>query len=437
MSSRLLAGVVFAFLAAVAPVRAGLHYSGETFAELPSQWRGFLLDQRVLRMIGVRPTGALTASPARIRYEAEAARLSRLAKEQRLTADESADLGALLIRLGEVGRALEVLRPAQQANPTHYRLAANLGTAWHLEGDFGQAAAALRQAVQLAPGKLQKAEELHLKLVRQRGRQGKDNQDLDDLFDVRWIGPDGQYTPGALAPDQRKRLPADALAQAQLLALWLPGDPRVLWQLAELANAHGDVATAAAVMNGCVTEFGMRHADLRAHRQLVRAAADARAKEGSDKATHDTSHAAVFKPRSLRPLRSKLDETALPAIDPKGVNPLPWTVIVESVVDRPFKPRFPQYLNDLEGKQVQLTGYMQPLGDDTECAAFMLIEYPVGCWYCEMPEMAGILRVELPPGKTLLFTRSPLRVSGQLSLNRNDPESFLYTIKSAKVAEQE
>ena len=29
----------------------------------------------------------------------------------------------------------------------------------------------------------------------------------------------------------------------------------MLWQLGELANAHGDVATAAAILEGCVTEF--------------------------------------------------------------------------------------------------------------------------------------------------------------------------------------
>ena len=33
------------------PARAGLYYSGEEIAPLPSQWRGFLLDQRILRSL--------------------------------------------------------------------------------------------------------------------------------------------------------------------------------------------------------------------------------------------------------------------------------------------------------------------------------------------------------------------------------------------------
>lgn len=433
MRRRLLAGSVLLLLA-VSPLQAGLHYSGETFAELPSQWRGFLLDQRSLRLVGVKPMGTAAANPVRSRYEGEAQRLTQLARERPLSADESADLGAVLLRLGEINRALEVLRPAQQAQPLHYRLAANLGTAWHYRGDLDQAAGALRQAVQLAPGKFQKTEELHLQLVRQRARQPRDAQDLDDLFGIRYVGPEGKYTPGALAAEQRKQLSGDALTQAQLLALWLPGDARLLWQLAELANAHGDVTTAAAIMDGCVTEFGLRHPDLLAHRQLLRAGAEALAR--GDKATHDSSHAVLFKPRSLRPLLGRLDQAPLPPIDPRGINPLPWTIVTETVVDRPFRPKFPRYLQDLDGKQVEVQGFMQPLGDDTECFAFMLIEYPVGCWYCEMPEMAGIILVELPDGKTHPFTRAPLRITGQLTLNRDDPENFLYILKAKQVTEK-
>src|SRR5215831_17400910 len=95
-----------------APVRAGLYYSGETFAELPSQWRGFLLDQRTLRNLAVKPDAKNPASPARLRYQEAAARLEKAARQGKLTADDKADLGALYVRLGEVGKALELLRAA-------------------------------------------------------------------------------------------------------------------------------------------------------------------------------------------------------------------------------------------------------------------------------------------------------------------------------------
>src|SRR5262249_40453252 len=144
-------------------------------------------------------------------------------------------------------------------------------------------------------------------LVRLRLRQPRDSQELDDLFDVRFVGEDGQFTPGKLGAAQRKKLPSDALAVAQQLALWLPADGRLPWQLAELANAHGDVKTAAAILDGCVTEFGMHAAELRRHRQLARAAADALAKDTTSAQAAHEGHAGVMRPRSKRPLESKLD----------------------------------------------------------------------------------------------------------------------------------
>jgi len=68
-----------------------------------------------------------------------------------------------------------------------------------------------------------------------------------------------------------------------------------------------------------------------------------------------------------------------------------------------------------------------------ETRAFLLIEYPVGCWYCEMSEITGIVLVELPDGKTATYTRGPVQVVGKLKLNSSDPENFLYSISKAHV----
>jgi hypothetical protein len=224
----------------------------------------------------------------------------------------------------------------------------------------------------------------------------------------------------------------------QLLALWLPHDGRVLWQLAELANAHGDVATAAAIMDGCVTEFGMRNEELTAHRRLVRAEADARAANTNppDKSQHE-GHAGLLKTKSSRPLAHHFDQAALPPIDPKGVNAIPWSVVTETVLDKQYRPTFTKYLKELDGKQVQLKGYMQPLDEEQDVSAFLFVEYPIGCWFCEMPEITAIVVVDLPKDKTCAYTRRQLRVTGKLTLNGTDPESYLYRIRDAKVVEGE
>src|SRR5437762_13882860 len=97
--AKLLLLLVFFFLPTSA--HAGLYYSGETYAELPAQWRGFLLDQRTLRNVAQKPLKGGDPNPVRARYLDEAAKVEKAARERALTADESADLGAIYVRLGE------------------------------------------------------------------------------------------------------------------------------------------------------------------------------------------------------------------------------------------------------------------------------------------------------------------------------------------------
>jgi hypothetical protein len=438
MTMRLFAAALLAPLLAGTGVRGGLYYSGEKIAELPSQWRGFLIDQRALRNCALAAATGRPGSPLRLKYEEAARALERTAQQRPLTASEAADLGALQVRLGDVSRAIETLRFADRQHPGQFRIVSNLGTAWQLQGDLAQAANYLQDAVRLAPGKLQKAEELQLKLVRLRQRQSAGSQKLDALFDARFVGESGQYEPGKLAAAEGKKLPADAIALVQQVALWLPADGRLLWQLAELAAGHGDVRTAAAILDGCVTEFGMRDPELLEHRQALRAAAEGLARaapsRGSAAADH-SAHARLLTPRSTRPLITTLDAADLPPVSANGVTPLPWKVLAATTVSRDYKPSFAAYLRDLEGKEVSLSGYLQPLGEQLENGSFLLIEYPVGCWYCEMPDITSIVLVELPPGKHIPYSRHLVKITGELKLNASDPERFFYTLRNAQVGE--
>jgi hypothetical protein len=432
-------GIVVVSAFAACPAHAGLHCSTEPIAELPSQWRGYLSDLRTLRSIAVKPTPNLPASTYRKHYQDDVARLRDAAKHRRLSAEEQADLGANLIRLGEIEQALDVLRAAQREHPQRFAIVANLGTAWQLYGDLEQAADCLRQAVTLAPGKLQKAESLHLKLVRERLRHRGDEQRLDRLFDVQFVGETGKWEPGKLSAAERKKLPSDAVALMQQLCLWLPADARLLWQLGELANAHGDVKIANELFEVCVAQFALGAPDVRERRALLREAATALEKgppgPTAGKAEH-AGHAPAIAPRSKRPLAARRFDTAtLQPVTKTGANPLPWGLLLDTNVDQAFRVTFPKYLMELKDLQVTLSGFMQPLSDDLEHAAFMLIEYPVGCWYCEVPDINGIVLVELPDGKSAQYTRNLIKVTGKLSLNASDPENFLYTIKAAKVVE--
>ena len=417
-------GIAIAVLFLCTPAAsAGLYYSGEQYAELPSRMRGFLIDHRSLRTAGIERPGNLPPSPLRDDYLVAAERLEKLAKTRALTADETADLGAVYVRLGKPEKATAVLLPAARKNPEHFRLAANLGTAFQLSGDLERAAVYLEEAVRLAPEKLKDAERWHLKFVRMRLKEGlaaKMPKAVDDLFGVSYAGE-----PGKMADAERKKLPENAIAIVQQLALWLPADGRLLWQLGELANAYGDVRSAAAILEGCVSEFAMSAPELRKHRQILRAAVE----EMTRKPELDT-HKILLRGKSPRPLMKAFDESTLPPIRPDGVNVLPWPVLTATTTDAKGRYVFLKYLEQLDGKTVTMTGFMQPVRDELSVTGFLLLEYPVGCWFCETPEATGMVSVELKPGTTADFKKSLLKVTGTLVLNRTNPEGYLFTLRN-------
>jgi hypothetical protein len=416
------------FLAA-GPARAGVYDTAADPPPLPSRWAGFLPDHRALRAAAVeRPADALP-SPLRADYLATADRLQRLARTRPLTADEAADLGAALTRLGRPADAVAVLRPAGRRFADHFRIAANLGTAWQLAGDLEQAAVSLADAVRLAPERFRPAEEAHLKLVRLRAVEGRTAlrpTAPDDLFGVRYAG-----TPGRLDPAELRKLPAEAVAVVQHLALSLPADGRLLWQLGELANAPGDVRTAAAILDGCVTEFGMAAPDLRTRRAAYRAAADALARQPG----HD-GHRGTITFRSARPLARRFDLSVLPPVRPDRPNPVPWGLLADTELGNKG-PVFPAHLRALDGKPVVLTGFVQPPGDAETFGSFLLLEYPVGCWFCETPDPARVVAVDLPAGVRVGRRTGLVKVTGTLVLNRDDPEDYPVRVRDARLGEPE
>src|SRR5262249_33672054 len=109
---------LFFLLAFAAPLRAGLYYSGEKYADFPVQWRGYLLDQKLLRQIAIPESSGIPASPQRLQYDRDARRLETKAS----TADDAADLGALYLRLGKIDQAVDVLRRAQRQHPNHFAI---------------------------------------------------------------------------------------------------------------------------------------------------------------------------------------------------------------------------------------------------------------------------------------------------------------------------
>ena len=87
----------------------------------------------------------------------------------------------------------------------------------------------------------------------------------------------------------------------------------------------------------------------------------------------------------------------------------------------------------LDGKRVSLIGTVQADGSDEGSGSFLLIEYPVGCWFCEAPDVTNIVQVQLAGEQPAAQRSGVVRVEGVLELNRTSPEDFLLAIRDARL----
>jgi tetratricopeptide (TPR) repeat protein len=214
-----------------------------------------------------------------------------------LNPTELAQLGALQWRLRDGDAALSTLKQATIRDPRNFWALTNLGSVHQSLGQLREALPNLEAARDVFPEPwpsgapavadwFKKAESYQFKLLRLRLRESMGRPaggrpipaaDVDALFDVRFVGPSGQYEVGKLADSERSKLPQDAVAIVQQLLLWFPEDTRLLWLLGELYNADGNLEAASKVLDMCVWSRRYESPALREHRRLVQAAFEAQA----------------------------------------------------------------------------------------------------------------------------------------------------------------
>lgn len=304
-----------AMLIAVAAVGLGLGSAGPVWAGLynttepaegpapdtagvvkPLPARAFRSTLSDLLLLG------LESSNSEHRQKMVAQRDELLQKEARgeLTVNDRVNLGADLIRLGQMSQAVGVLRQATREDPRNFMAAANLATASQLMGDWATAKYALKDILEMWPKQwpglsekqldwYRRVEDYQLKLITLRAKeaaqaaqgQPKPTDHVDDLFGVRFVGESGQYEAGKLAAAEQQKLPPDAVAIVQQLLIWMPQDTRLYWLLGELLNAHGQINDAADVFVDCEDSRRYNAPELREHHQIVNDAVRAAAAQNN------------------------------------------------------------------------------------------------------------------------------------------------------------
>lgn len=108
--------------------------------------------------------------------------------------------------------------------------------------------------------------------------------------------------------------------------------------------------------------------------------------------------------------------------------------------DRDGRPEFPPELAALDGKPVQMVGFMTPYDDLDRMNSFMLFPFPVGCFFCAPPSALEVALVRQRRTDDAPFIDEPILVEGELRLwtpHNPDPghqEGFAYIIDAAKVS---
>jgi len=197
------------------------------------------------------------------------------ASARRLPLPEQVAHAADLIRVGRAGDAVNLLQPRTRDRDPDYVALATLAHAYAARGEWDEAVRCHGLAVfdatpppQLpgVPSTLTKryvelekthyARWLRLRQLESSQREGLAEQDVLPLFGgsqtaVKWANDAGVYEPGKLAAAERAKLPPDAVAVVQQLLLWSPDDARLLWLLAELYAADGQLREADQVFDQC------------------------------------------------------------------------------------------------------------------------------------------------------------------------------------------
>jgi tetratricopeptide (TPR) repeat protein len=199
-----------------------------------------------------------------------------------LSAGEAAALGAYLYYLREEQGAIQTLERANRRHPRDFFIQANLATVYQSMGNFDLAHRYREEAVNLAPDPLRERELFHLKwlTIRQRVAPAQRERErflvLDPLFETRFVGADGKWSPGLGLPrTEYEKLPADAMLLVQSLLLAYPADAKLILLFAELANYHHDrkppsIAAAYFAVDWAVVDGQQTQLDLRERRIALR-----------------------------------------------------------------------------------------------------------------------------------------------------------------------
>ncbi len=96
-------------------------------------------------------------------------------------------------------------------------------------------------------------------------------------------------------------------------------------------------------------------------------------------------------------------------------------------------PVFSQAVKDLEGKEIEIEGYIIPVEGYKQQSNFVFSAYPYNmCYFCGGAGPETVMEVNSEDDR-LVYTSKPITIKGVLQLNSGDINKLMYTLNDAEL----
>lgn len=92
------------------------------------------------------------------------------------------------------------------------------------------------------------------------------------------------------------------------------------------------------------------------------------------------------------------------------------------------KTPIPEKVRALDGKRVEITGFMMPINEPQRLTRFIVVQSLWGCCFGQTPAVNHVVVVTMEPGKVVNFYPDPVRVTGVFSVGETREEGYLVSI---------
>lgn len=92
------------------------------------------------------------------------------------------------------------------------------------------------------------------------------------------------------------------------------------------------------------------------------------------------------------------------------------------------KTPIPDKVRALDGKRVEVTGFMMPINEPQHLTRFIVVQSLWGCCFGQTPAVNHVIVVTMEPGKVVNFYPDPVRVTGVFSVGETREEGYLVSI---------